>query len=97
MPHEAVQFDGKNDGEILNLVARVCEMGAWSAVLQDDTLTVEVRTAEPHLGANVTRNSDGAVVVRVEEGNWLIFDPFAVTPLFVLTPDHYEVFYGGGS
>lgn len=66
-----------------------------------------VRTDEPHLGLNISKTQrvpDPAghngetveremVVARVEQGNVLVFDLFAKTPLFVMHPDELAAFY----
>jgi hypothetical protein len=90
---EGVTFDGTNAEEVVALVQRVAALGAWSP-LDDAELSYEIRDEEPHLGLNVTK-ADGTIVARVEEGNTLVFDLFATTPLFVLAPHELDAFYGG--
>ena len=87
---EAVAYDGSNANEVLDLVGRVADLHVWTPL--DSQLTAFVRTDPPHLGLNV-QNNDGAIVARVEEGNVLVFDPFAETPLFVLTPEQFASLY----
>jgi hypothetical protein len=88
---EAIAWDGSNDVELLDLVYRVADLRAW-APLESTPFSVEVRDEDPHLGLNVV-NADGVIVARVEEGNVLVFDLFATTPLFVMTPDELAAFY----
>jgi hypothetical protein len=104
---EAVTYIGSNAGEVVSLVRRVAALHIWSP-LEHPLGTVEVRTEEPHLGVSVNvRHShwgfdqnnvwvefvDETCVLRVEPGNVAVFDPFAETPLFVLTGDQFDALY----
>jgi hypothetical protein len=69
-----------------------------------------IHSEEPHLGLNIQRTVEvplpegkngektetPVVVARVEEGNVLVFDLFATTPLFVMSPDEFAAFYEEG-
>lgn len=86
---EAVTFDGTNVAEVTDLARRV---------LVDQVKAIEVRTNEPHLGINIYGDDDRQVVmVRVEEGNTLVYDPMRPPELslFVLGPAEFDAFYEG--
>jgi hypothetical protein len=91
---EGVMWDGSNTAEVFDLARRVAALGVWAPL--DETLTVTVNDdGVLHPGLNIVR-ADGVIVARVEKGNYLIFDPFAETPLFAMIPEHVAAFYGDG-
>lgn len=104
--YEAVTWDGTNDDDVLDLVERVAALNVW-APLAEGPLRMRVNQAdEVHPGLNIYIERGhpdekwwrgDLVVARVEEGNTLVFDPFAATPLSVMVPDDYNLFYGGDS
>jgi hypothetical protein len=99
---ELVAWDGKNADVVLDLVERVAGLHIWSP-LEHGPFTMQERDAdgrsdddddEIHPGLSIV-NTLGQIVVRIEHGNSIVFDPFAETPLFAMIPDHVKVFYGG--
>lgn len=91
--HEGVTWDGTNDDEALDLVERVASLHVW-APLEHEPFTSEVHAPEEFHPGLCISNALGQIVVRIEEGNTLVFDPFAETPLFVATPEILATFYG---
>jgi hypothetical protein len=88
---EAITWDGSNDVELLDLVYRVADLHVW-APLESTPFNVEVSEEAPHVGLCIS-NDIGQIVARIETGNSLVFDLFATTPLFVVTPDELAAFY----
>lgn len=92
---EAIKYEGvnTNEGELLALCQRVAALGIWPPLEPGVALTYEIRAEdELHPGCSIVRE-DGLVIVRVEPGNWLVFDLFAPTPLFAATPADLVAFY----
>jgi hypothetical protein len=96
---EYVVWDGDNEDEVLELVSRVAGLDVWPPLKPDTVLVVEVnREADTlHPGLSII-NDEGDTVVRVEDAHVVVFDLFRTgkdtTPLFAMTPEHFEAFYG---